>query len=253
MSLTFLAIATVSILATIMVCAFVAYRRINKAGYERMIRLIEEIKSNQPAGGDVADWLYIKGRIQTDLPLPKHHSSSANPALLRLLIAIIERDNAEYLVEAGSGLSSVIIGYILKNRGSGQLISLEDNEKYFEITSANVKSHGLEDHVTIVLAPLVKHQVNGSEVNWYSINTDELIDQIDVLFIDGPRRDSGELARYPAVPILHEKLKKGSTIILDDGNRPDEKIAVRKWIREFPDMKFQYFDSGNGCFLGKRC
>ena len=40
-------------------------------------------------------------------------------------------------------------------------------------------------------------------------------DKIDLFIIDGPPVNSSRNARYPAIPLLFDKIKKGSIILLD--------------------------------------
>ena len=53
--------------------------------------------------------------------------------------------------------------------------------------------------------------------------------KIDMLIVDGPPRITQELARYPAIPILHEYFSDRFTILLDDSKRDDEAIIIQKW------------------------
>ena len=57
---------------------------------------------------------------------------------------------------------------------------------------------------------------------------------IDLLLVDGPPAYATGygLARYPALPALHDRLAPGATVVLDDVERPGEQEVLRRWERE---------------------
>ena len=60
-------------------------------------------------------------------------------------------------------------------------------------------------------------------------------DLIDLLLVDGPPAFAAGhgLARYPALPVLRDRLAPGATVVLDDVERPGEQEVLRRWEREF--------------------
>ena len=44
---------------------------------------------------------------------------------------------------------------------------------------------------------------------------------------------TGNLARYPALPVLADRLAEGAYILLDDTERDDEQEILNRWIHEF--------------------
>ncbi len=62
--------------------------------------------------------------------------------------------------------------------------------------------------------------------------TDDLIDDlIDLLLVDGPPAYVAGmgLARYPALPVMLDRLAPGATLVLDDAERPGEQEVLRRW------------------------
>ena len=57
---------------------------------------------------------------------------------------------------------------------------------------------------------------------------------IDLLLVDGPPAYAAghELARYPALPVLYDRLAPGATVVLDDVERAGEQEVLRRWERE---------------------
>ncbi len=68
----------------------------------------------------------------------------------------------------------------------------------------------------------------------------------DVLFIDGPPNTTGLLARYPALPMLMDRLSPGAVIVLDDAARMMEQAAIRRWRRDFPGLSVHRTDTKGG-------
>ena len=58
---------------------------------------------------------------------------------------------------------------------------------------------------------------------------------IDLLIVDGPPAFAvgHGTSRYPALPVLHERLAPGATVVLDDIERPGEQVVLERWELEF--------------------
>ncbi len=185
-------------------------------------------------------------------PLPGTGGTASSPDFLKLLAAEILRARPETVVEVGSGVSTLIAGYALKANGRGKLVSLDHLEKYADITREQVASHGLEDIVSVVYAPIENYDLGGDAMPWY--DTSALGDvRADLLIVDGPPAELHPLARYPALPLLDERLGDGATVILDDAGRAGERRVVERWRREFPSFEYESYPSAKGtAILRKR-
>jgi predicted O-methyltransferase YrrM len=166
---------------------------------------------------------------------PSTRSWVASPDLLHFLFQVSRKPEFERVMECGSGLSTVILAYGLKAKGSGRVIALEHLPEYASQTEALLNEHGLEDWAEVRLAPLEERDVADAPWLWYCTRAVPN-DPIDLLLVDGPPGSTGSLARYPALPILYENLSPGAMVILDDHNRPDEAEIARRWLKEFPDF-----------------
>jgi len=191
--------------------------------------------------------LYIELGITKKLPFTQGYAAS--PDLLYTIKELIQRNNPKLILEAGSGVSTLISSYSVKKYGNGKVISL-DHEKYFaNITKEEIKKHKLETYAKVVHAPLVDYK---GKFFWYDIKTLESIESIDLLIIDGPPAKGSKNARYPAIPLLFNKLKKGAIILLDDSKRKAEKTIVSLWKKEYDCFDYQYIDNSKGAFLIKK-
>ena len=62
---------------------------------------------------------------------------------------------------------------------------------------------------------------------------------IDVLIIDGPPGIPNANTRYPAIPLLYDRLQPGALIVVDDTIRADERKAMASWQGQFPDIVWE--------------
>jgi predicted O-methyltransferase YrrM len=167
-------------------------------------------------------------------PLPPMRGWAISPDFALLLVQLIYQYKPKVVMEAGSGVSTVIIAQCLKQLGGGRIISLEHDKSYSELSSRLVKQHGLEEIVTIVHAPLIETAVEGETWLWYDTKSLNLLNSaVDLLVVDGPPGALQPLSRYPALPLLSHTFNKQAVIVLDDAARRDEKEIVRRWQQKF--------------------
>ena len=175
--------------------------------------------------------LYNTLDIQHPLPTTRHRAAS--PDFLHLLAREIFRVQPEFIVEAGSGTSTLVAAYCLKKLGRGKIISLDHLEKYADISRKTIKSHGLDNFAKVRYAPIKEYEVDGKKYPWYDNAGLEALGRIDLLVVDGPPRNIAVDARYPAIPLLIDKLHENSIVLLDDGARPAEKEIVAQWKQKY--------------------
>ncbi len=162
--------------------------------------------------------------------MPATRGWAGSPDFLNKIVEIILKQKPRFVLEASSGVSSVIIGLALKMNNFGKAISLEHDTSYTENTRNNIAVNDAEDISTIMNCPLKDYLIEGEIWKWYEMNELVFTDKIDLLIIDGPPRTTQKLARYPAIPLLYKYFSDSVIILLDDANRPDEIIIVEKWV-----------------------
>ena len=187
--------------------------------------------------------------LKPDLPLPTARGWAASPDLLRKITEVILTEKPRLVVEASSGVSTLIIAYCLRRLGAGKVVSLEHDAEYASSNRSLISSHGLEDIATIVHAPLKEFDLNDGQWLWYDSDRLNIDQPIDLLVVDGPPGDIQKLSRYPAVPLLYSRLNSRATIILDDGHRPDEKEIVARWEEEFSHVSSEFLDTEKGTYV----
>lgn len=174
--------------------------------------------------------------LSLNAPLPAFRSWNAAPDLAAILCETILVHKPKLMVEVGGGLSSIIAGYTMERVGEGQDVAFDHLAEFAGKTAGNVCTHQLEGRVSVRHAPLKPVEINGRTWLWYDLAQFEDLHDIDLLFIDGPPNSTQTLARYPALPLLFDRLSEDAVIILDDANRVMERRAVKMWLEEFPDL-----------------
>lgn len=146
------------------------------------------------------------------------------------------------IVELGSGVSTLFIGSCLRHLGQGKLISFEHDSVYFNKTSEQLKKFGLEDWVDLQLRPLTAVEITDQLWQWYNLNNFTVNESIDLLFVDGPPGTVQRFSRYPALPLLSSFLNKNSVVLLDDGQRFEEREVARRWAMAY-GLNFKYLNN----------
>jgi predicted O-methyltransferase YrrM len=190
----------------------------------------------------------LRDRLGLHLGLPYSHNWSAAPDFLKLIVehALIARP--ETIVECSSGLTTVMLARCCEMNGQGRLFSLENGPDYAARTRSALDRYGLTGKATVIDAPLVPHNLNGWAFEWYAL--DELPDlSIDMLVIDGPPGFIQRHSRYPALPLLRDKLADGCVVFMDDAARPDEQEIIGLWQDEFPGIEHEYINTERGCAI----
>jgi predicted O-methyltransferase YrrM len=172
--------------------------------------------------------------VDHDRPMPELGDWAMSPSTLVWILDRISNSSVRTILECGSGSSTIWFATILAHRGGeGQVIALEASAEYAEITRADLARHGLQDRAVVLDAPLIETSVPG-RANQPYFDLSVLSDRppVDLLFVDGPIGGIARQARYPAYPLLADRLAPGAVVVLDDTGRPDEAAIVRLWKNE---------------------
>ncbi len=165
-------------------------------------------------------------------------SGAMRPAGLVAVCNDIVLNDRRRVVELGSGVSTVLLARLLGQLGDGserRLVAIEHDAGWRSWVLGQLAREGVADQVQVVHAPLSSTVTDGA-VPWYDEDAiDAVVDVIDLLVVDGPPAfDVGlGLARHRALPVLHDRLVSGATVILDDIERAGEQEVLRRWEDEF--------------------
>ncbi|MCW9013130.1 MAG: class I SAM-dependent methyltransferase [Gammaproteobacteria bacterium] len=195
---------------------------------------------------DSYQFLEQKLGLKSNIPYTKDWSAAAD--FLEIIIDHCLEARPETIVECSSGLTSLVLARSCQINNQGHLYSLENGEEYADNTRNSLQPYNLSRHASILLAPLTPIAIGQQEYLWYTLES--LPDSsIDMLVIDGPPGFIQKHSRYPALPLLFDKLSNHSVIFLDDAARKDEKEIIKKWQTEFPFIKHQYIETERGCSI----
>jgi predicted O-methyltransferase YrrM len=190
--------------------------------------------SHQLSQVDALFQLYKNGVATA--PMPLTGGWAIDPSSMVVLLDLIEQQRPDLVVEFGSGTSTVWIALTLERLGKGKLVSIEHDDAYANETRVALDRHDVGDHVDLRLAKLGPLGIDDHETPWYDTAVLADIETVDMLLVDGPPQQTGAMARYPAVPVLFDRMPTGALVLVDDAKRPDESAMIERWIEDHPDL-----------------
>lgn len=202
-------------------------------------------------------WLAIYSVVHPRLPLPPIEPYMATPELLRHVLHLTLERKPRLIVELGSGVSTLIAAYGAEQLEGCRIVSVDHEAQYCEATRALLASHGLDQRVRLIHAPLVPVECGAHRSRWYdpqvlNATIQETGAEIGLLLVDGPPGMDQRLARFPALPLLHQRLAPECTVLVDDARRPDEREMVRLWMEQFPGFSARRFATEKGAVVLRR-
>lgn len=175
---------------------------------------------------------------------------SASADFLQLIVDHCLAEKPQLILECSSGLTTLMLARSCHLNGCGRVCSLENGVEYVSSTQEVLNRYNLDQIGRVEYAPLETNFINGMEFMWYA--TQGVPDKpIDMLVIDGPPGFIQKNSRYPALPLLIDKLSEGCVVFLDDAARQDEKETVEYWKTEYPCIEHEYIETERGCSVLK--
>ncbi len=184
-------------------------------------------------------------------PLPPMRKWAIAPDFGMLLYSLLMEYQPTTVVELGGGVSTVITGYYFAQNEGGSVTAFDHHSLYTSLAKQNIETHQLIDVARVIHAPLSSIKIKGQAWDWYQLAAFEDVSEIDFLTIDGPPQyeNKNDMARYPALPVLFDKLKSGAIILLDDAHRHDETRIAERWLEEFDVVKLREVDTEKGAIV----
>lgn len=216
-------------------------------------RAIAELPTQYEAGSrrlfaQFEAYLSLRDRLGLRQGLPYSHNWSAAPDFLKLIVEHALTARPATIVECSSGLTTLMLARCCEMNGDGEVYSLENGAEFAARTRAEIARYGLAGRASVIDAPLTDYSLAGREYRWYAL--DGLPERsIDMLVIDGPPGFIQRHSRYPALPLLFDKLADGCVVFLDDAARPDERELVDMWLAGFPALEHEYIGTERGCSI----
>ena len=184
-------------------------------------------------------------------PLPPMRKWAISPDFGILLYSLLMEYQPTSVVELGGGVSTVLTGYYFAKSEDGAVYAFDHHPLFTSLARQNVDSHQLIDVATVSHAPLTDVTIGSETWQWYDPSAFDNLSEIDFLTIDGPPQQDNprDMARYPALPILFDKLQSGAIILMDDTDRSHEKNIAERWLAEFDIVKLREVDNEKGAIV----
>jgi predicted O-methyltransferase YrrM len=192
---------------------------------------------------DAGAWQILSPLLVRGGYLPWTTGSMRPAGLVEVCNEIVHGDRTRIL-ECGSGVSTVLLARLLRERERGVLTSLEHDPHWATLIHEHLQREQLSQIARVVHSPL---QGNPP---WYRL--EEMPDEIDLLIVDGPPAfEPGHgAARAPALAHLDDKLVDEAAVILDDIGRPGEQQIIATWETS-TSWRFQ-LNLSAGVAIGRR-
>ncbi|MSO28219.1 MAG: methyltransferase domain-containing protein [Candidatus Planktophila sp.] len=171
--------------------------------------------------------------------IPGLRSWAASADVLLTLLSISKRIKPKVVLDLGSGISTLVLA---KATPSAKVFSIDHLQEFAGKTRSLLQDHDITN-VDLRVAPL-KPLAGGSD--WYDISALSDIDQIDLLFIDGPPGSKDDTARHPVIEQCLSKLSPKAVIVLDDANREGERDLAEMFLKALPGYELEFLSHEKG-------
>jgi predicted O-methyltransferase YrrM len=196
---------------------------------------------------DLHAWQVLRPLLAAGNYLP-WSTGAMRPAGLVLVCNEIVRRGRTRIVECGSGVSTVVLARLLRQRGGGAtIVALEHDAQWAALVTDMLRRESLVDIARVVHAPLE------GDPPWYARSAlTEMPDDVDLLVVDGPPAYTPGQGRRraPALAAFGPRLTETATVVLDDVNRPGERQVLTGWESE-TSWRFSV-DEAAGVATGQR-
>jgi hypothetical protein len=152
--------------------------------------------------------------------------ANPNSGAVEYLVAVAEAAAATRgsVLECGSGLSTVVVGAISQRTGN-RVVSLENSSWWARHVRWCLK---------LARAEKVDYRVRAlrsfGDFDWYDLGTP--LHDVTLVICDGPIATSRG-GRFGLLPVCADYLAPNARILLDDFDRPSERLVVQRWADEF--------------------
>lgn len=226
--------------------------QVNRDSVEKFTRDLLVVQNRLYSQLESLSWLQrilkIKGQ------LPPLSGWAASPDVLLMLHNWVKTNRPKCIVEFGSGASTIVIADALRQNGIGKLFSFDHSDYYGRQTLEQIKAEGLDVWVDVRMSELedwTSEHLNPPDAEkpsrWYSKTLLHGIENVDLLWVDGPPGATCLFSRYPALPALADKLSADAEVWMDDTIRKEEKDICEKWAKDYGfEVEYYALEKGLG-------
>jgi len=196
---------------------------------------------------DLHAWHVLRPLLDVGGYLP-WSTGAMRPAGLVVVCNEILHSARTRVVECGSGASTILLARLLRERGTGSVVSVEHDPAWAALVNDMLRGEELDSVARVIHAPL------DGDPPWYAAAAlHTLPTEVHLLVIDGPPAHAAneQHRRAPALAYFESRLVPGATVILDDAQRPGERDVLALWETQTP-WRFR-LDEAAGVAVGARC
>ena len=197
--------------------------------------------------------LSLHSQLDLAAPLPPMRQWAISPDFANLIVNQIKQHQPKVILELGGGISTLISSYCLQQIGDGKVIAIDHMQEFATQTRDQITLHQLSQWADVRHAPLAKVDLDGASYEWYAPQTFDDLHNIDLLIVDGPSQHDNPVnqVRYPALPLLKDKLSPNAIILVDDANRAHEAKMLQQWMAGYEFAHTQAIDTERGAMILK--
>jgi predicted RNA methylase len=185
--------------------------------------------------------------------MPATRGWAASPDFLLTLVSLVEQHRPTTVLDLGSGSTTLWMASAMRTFGiEGRIVAVDHDEKYAAHTRQALVAHGLEKFAEVRHASLTDLELAGETWPWYDLSVFADVRDADLLVVDGPPGVLRSQARYPALPVLADRLTARARVVVDDYRRDDETAMVARWREELPGWALRELPHEKGCAVLSR-
>jgi hypothetical protein len=133
---------------------------------------------------------------------------------------------SEPILECGSGLTTILLGLFAGQRDI-QVWTLEHEASWYKRVSTLLKKYNIPN-VELCLVPLRDYE----GFCWYAPPLHRMPKHFSLAVCDGPPQKTTPGGRYGLLPVMRERLRSGTVILLDDVGAMAYDNALSYWQKE---------------------
>ena len=162
-------------------------------------------------------------------------ASALDRAALHEIVRQYERQQPEYVVEFGSGASTVLLAALAQQHGRTErcIVSVEQSSDEAERVIQLLTDRGLDSFVEVVISPLVEVEHGGMTLLCYDpepVNRALAERPPALVLVTGPSQATGG-NRFPILPMVQPHVRSEAVFLVDDAWSDKELVAADRWNR----------------------
>jgi predicted O-methyltransferase YrrM len=215
---------------------------------------VQDRRAAQQQVRQIQSLLSLYSLVRLRAGAPNLSGWAASPDVMLMLANELVALRPHTVLECGSGASTVWLGLVARELGlNSRIVALEHDEDFAEATRRELERHGLEEVAEVRTAPLrAAESLPRHKTPWYDEDAVRDLQNIGLVFVDGPPGTTGPMARFPVVPLLRDQLADDCVLFLDDVGRDDEREVADSWLGLLPDFRVEEPEADRGVIVFRR-